>query len=341
MVNYWRRYSFAILILYVILLTGCKHKPTPDISFYYWKSQVKIGAYESKVLEENSTRKLYVRYFDVDINPEVGIVTPIAMVIGNKLPPIKIVPVVFIKDRVFDKLSDSDVDSLSRNVARLITKINGRFGINPAEVQFDCDWTIRTKDRFFHFLRRYKELTNLQLSATIRLHQVKYPERTGIPPVDKGVLMYYNMGSINAGNGSSIYDRKIAQKYNSSLSLYPLPLDIALPIFTWGIQIRQNQVVHLLNKMNESHFIGDSHFTKKGNNRYLTVVPCFKGGYYFKRGDEIKIETISAKDLKMMVKDISKNIRQQPQSLIFYDLDSINIQQYDEKIFQKMANRMR
>ena len=149
------------------------------------------------------------------------------------------------------------------------------------------------------------------------------------------------MGSISADGRCSIYDRNVAQKYTGSLGSYPLPLDVALPIFTWGIQIRQNMVVHLLNKMNEGHFANDPHFKKMDDYRYLVVAPCFKGGYYFKQGDEVKIESISRSNLRQMVKDIAQSLKVHPQNLIFYDLDSVNIKQYEVEIYQKLANRMR
>lgn len=333
--------NVGILLLLMMLFTSCKRNPAPDVSFYYWKSRVAIGQCEQEALAINKVKRLYVRYFDVDINPDAGFATPIAAIKGESLPKCTIIPVIFIKNRVFDGINEPDADSLCLRIVRLATQINARFGIAPTETQFDCDWTVKTRDAYFRFLRMYKATTGQRLSATIRLHQVKYPEKTGIPPVDKGVLMYYNMGRISAEGGNSIYDRAIAQKYNASLCCYSLPLDIALPIFTWGIQIRQNMVVHLLNKMNEGHFEGDNHFKKIGENRYLTVKPCFKGGYYFKRNDEVKIEKVSSNDLREMVKDISRSMKGQPQNLIFYDLDSINIKQHEVKIYQKLANRMR
>lgn len=332
---------FMVLFPMAALLSSCSNKPRPEVAFYYWKSRVKLGPTEKEVLTDNAVKKIYLRYFDVDIDPVTGQPVPVAIVKGDSLQPFSITPVVFIKNRVFEKLSYKEVDTLTQRIAGLTARLNQKFGINPEEMQFDCDWTVKTKECYFYFLKRYRAITKQNLSATIRLHQVKYPDKTGIPPVGKGVLMYYNMGRIDAGNRCSIYDRAVAQRYTTSIKSYPLPLDIALPIFTWGIQIRQNGVVHLLNKMNESHFANNNHFKKITENRYRVTAPCFKGGYYFLLGDEVKIETISDHDLHEMVKDISKSISVQPQKLIFYDLDSINIKQYEIKIYQKMASCMR
>ena len=93
-------------------------------------------------------------------------------------------------------------------------------------------------------LEAFKKEYRYQLSATIRLHQVKYREETGVPPVDYGVLMYYNMGHISAMGANSIYDRSTALRYLGKLREYPLPLDIALPMFAWGVHSADGQVLN-------------------------------------------------------------------------------------------------
>ena len=98
------------------------------------------------------------------------------------------------------------------------------------EIQIDCDWTDSTRNRFFRFTRTLGKLAHAEhslISATIRLHQIKYFERTGIPPVDRGVLMFYNMGKLAAASErSSIFNTEDAEKYTSRLSQYPLPMDL-------------------------------------------------------------------------------------------------------------------
>ncbi|MGG2305049.1 hypothetical protein ACE4Z6_26875, partial [Salmonella enterica] len=93
--------------------------------------------------------------------------------------------------------------------------------------QIDCDWTLGTKEKYFSLLKRIKERMALPLSCTIRLHQVKYQAKTGVPPVDRGMLMYYNMGHVEgATETNSIYDPANADKYVSYVKDYPLPLDV-------------------------------------------------------------------------------------------------------------------
>ena len=70
------------------------------------------------------------------------------------------------------------------------------------------------------------------LSATIRLHQLKFIGESGIPPVDKGLLMCYNMGDLHRLRiSNSILETAELKKYIKQLSVYPLKLDVAfLPV---------------------------------------------------------------------------------------------------------------
>ena len=114
----------------------------------------------------------------------------------------------------------------------LVSGISTTSQIQTRTIQFDCDWTEETKDNYFGFLRQYRLLSGNVISAAIRLHQLKYSDSTGIPPVDYGVLLYYNTGNDDEGEDRSIYERSMTHRYTPSLRSYPLTLDIALPIFS-------------------------------------------------------------------------------------------------------------
>ncbi len=173
-----------------------------------------------------------------------------------------IIPVVFIKKRVFERIREDNIESLAKSIYSLVSTVNHSIKKVPNRIQFDCDWTEKTRDKYFLFLRLYRSLSQSGISCTVRLHQVKYPGIAGIPPVDYAVLMFYNMGEINAGTGNSVYDKEIAKKYSPSIKSYPLELDLALPIFSWGLQLRAGRVIQLLNKMRFLQFETDSNFTK-------------------------------------------------------------------------------
>lgn len=310
-----------------IVLLACEKPPDRKISFYYWQTNFHLSDVEKQALTENNVQQLYIRYCDIDFKP--GTRQPVTVSPLRIDTSINSIPVVFIKNRVFE----TNTEWLADSVFKFISS-------EPSMVQFDCDWTESTKDAYFNFLKRYKQLSNKPVSATIRLHQVKYPKRSGIPPVDHAVLMYYNMGKIDAGQQNSIYEKAIANRYNSYISDYPLQMDVALPIFSWGLKIRDGQVTELLNKIYFFHFQNDSNFNALSSNRFVTKNACFKAGYYFAKNDVIKIENIPTDQLLEMADQLSHHPKK-IKDIIFYDLDSSNLVQYEKDIFKKVLARMR
>ncbi len=316
------------------MLLGCSSKKQPPaISFYYWRSSFNLNDTENTSLQNNECKTIYIKYFDVI---KENTVRPVSIIKFKVLPQQKIVPVIFIKNNVFEDTAETE--TLAAKVAELINAINRENKITITQVQFDCDWTQKTKLSYFSFLEEFGKKTKLSLSATIRLHQVKYPSVTGIPPVKKGVLMFYNMGTINSGRTNSIYDKEIAQKYVPYLKNYLLPLDVAFPVFSWAIHCRDNNVLSLLNKTNASDFYNDSCFKKEKNGYLVATQSCFRSGNYFRKHDEIKFEKIEFNELQEMGELLSVRMKTRPHEIIFYDLDSININRYKKNAFKKIRD---
>ncbi len=338
----WLNVTVAVVVIVgSMLLFCCCNKrelpPREGVSFYYWKTQFVLNDYERDVLRSNGVKKIFTRYFDLDLSPQDSIIKPVSAIsFVSPLPDgMALVPVVYIKNRVFEGIDSTQITDMSRKTCTLVAEISRYAHVSPNEIQFDCDWTDKTRKAFFYFLEEYKKIAPATvLSATIRLHQVKYRRRTGVPPVDYGVLMFYNMGQINAdSNNNSIYDKETAASYLSRLNDYPLRMSVALPIFSWGIQIRGQKVVSLLNKMYRQNFETDSNFTEIQPDRFVAKKGLFKGGYYFQANDGVKIEQVSRQDLLEMADMVQPHLSAAPATLIFYDLDSLNFIHYDTSIF--------
>jgi len=318
-----------VAVLLVLLFASCEGKKEKmEISFYYWRTVFELTPLEKLYIDELEVQRLYVRYFDVGLYEQQPV--PVAPVVFNERPKLKIIPVVYIKNEVF--LRNINTDSLAGKISAYIKQINDKAGIVTDEIQFDCDWSLESKNNYFQFIRDFKK-RHPRLSATIRLHQVKYPKKTGIPDVEEGVLMYYNMGVIGASGENSIYDEKIAHRYIASLRNYSLPLSIALPVFSWGVHIRNHQVTNLIGGLRHKDLSGDG-FERTGKNRYRVKEDQLFKGRYLAKNDEIKIEEASADQLKKMVRDIEKNSKERPKTLIFYDLNESNLTSYEKEFFK-------
>jgi hypothetical protein len=189
--------TYPVWVLF-LLFFGCLNNPKPTVSFYYWKTVFKLSTLEKDILKENEVSKLYIRYFDVDMK-ENSLLPVLPIIFKDNVENFEIVPVVFIRNEVMLN-DDVNLEDLGTKIRNLINQINKKNKINCKEIQIDCDWTMRSKDNYLKFITLFKKKYKGILSATIRLHQVKFSEKTSIPNVDKGVLMFYNMGKVSSDN---------------------------------------------------------------------------------------------------------------------------------------------
>lgn len=323
----------------LLSLCSCRNEHSPQLSFYYWKTIFNLTPDESTLLKENKVKKLYIRYFDINLresSAEAFPETPIRFVQSPK--EFTVIPVVYIKNKVF--LNNTlDLEDLAQKTTSLINQINRKNKISIKEIQLDCDWTISSKERFFKFINLLKDQSHKTISATIRLHQEKYFTQTGIPPVSNGILMYYNMGTISAFSTNSIYEKELANKYLKSLKKYPLPLKVALPIFSWAVHIRNHKVIGLKNKIDINSLAKDTNFVRVDDIFYKVKHSNYKKGSFYHKNDLLKMEAITQDELLEMADDLSNNLKQTPQEIIFYDLDQFNTQQYENKLFEKITHQ--
>jgi hypothetical protein len=327
-----------VTIFLIFLFISCINQEKPAISFYYWKTIFKLSTSEKTTLTENKVSKIYIRYFDIslDKNEQPFPETPIHF--EQKPTNLEIIPVIYIKNQVF--LSKNlDISDLATKTNNYINQINSKNKIEIHEIQIDCDWTLNSKDNYLKFIEVFKQKSGKKLSATIRLHQIKYFRQTKIPNVDNGVLMYYNMGKIASDSLNSIYERKIADRYLQSLKNYPLPINVALPIYSWAIHIRENKVLGLKNKLVVSEIKKDTNFVRISKIYFKIKHNNYKNGTFYKKNDLLKFETITENDLLEMAIDLKQNLKEVPTEIIFYDLDDININHYEKNFFTQVSSR--
>ncbi len=319
-----------------VLLFGCT-SPQREVvtAFYFWQTKVEPSALEQAWCDSLSVQKLYVRLFDVVW--EGNATRPVAVhptpADAPKHDGREWVPVVFITNESLVKTPESEIGTLANRMAEKMLTLTA--GWEVREWQLDCDWTVSTRSKYFSLIRLLKQHLGGKWSATIRLHQVKYREETGVPPVDRGVLMYYNMGDLSeVSTSNSILDLEVAARYHSRLPEYPLALDLALPLFSWGVVFRGNRPIHLLEKLNEGALSDTSLFANKGNHWYQFRKSTYLEGYYGYQNDSIRIESVSPEDLLKAAKALQPLLPSFPLdtfSLIFYHLDERVLSGFEPK----------
>lgn len=320
------------------MFISCNDTPKPIVSFYYWKTIFKLSETEKEAILDNNVRKIYIRYFDIDLHPKDTSPIPLMPIrFMEKMNSFEIVPVVYIKNKVMLK-PHLDVEDLAQKTVELINDINSKNNINSKEIQVDCDWTLSSKDNYLKFIELFKKLSQKKISATIRLHQIKYFRKTKIPNVDSGVLMYYNMGTIAPDSLNSVYDKKVADRYLKSLKKYPLHLDFALPVYSWAVHIRNQKVTGLRSKLNVNELKKDKNFEQTSAVFFKVKHANYKNGIFYEENDVLKIEAISSEDLIEMVENLNDNSSQKPNEIIFYDLDEFNLKNYEKNIFKQVVS---
>ena len=326
--------------LLVWLITACQRseRPVPSRAFYYWRTTFELTPTERRALVQLHVDKLYVRAFDVapgsgDTPTFLGVLRQAPQ---QMLPPgVELVPVVFLKNQVFADGKPGAERALAERVWNEATKVGKALGGGSAfnELQLDCDWTDSTQARFFAFVRALRQVSTAgtRLSATIRLHQVKFRERTGVPPVDSGMLMFYNMGRFSGDpTERSIFDAAAAERYLARLDDYPLPLDAALPIWSWTLQLREQEVVGLLQSTDPAELAALDFVKAQPSQGFEVTRTTFLHGSLLRQGDVLKAETLNATDLQKAATLLAKNLApaRARRTVALFDLSERNLSRH-------------
>jgi hypothetical protein len=362
--------KYALFLLPILLFFNCK-KREPRIvfnAFHHWKSRLNLSDFELNYCKELKAKTLYLRFFDVDINAGNKLPEPIAELsfISKELVHFnKIIPTIFITNRTLINTEKEKIDSLSQLITNKLRQ--NTEGVNThimiEEIVIDCDWTEGTKDKFFNLIKQLKRLSNKKITVTIRLHQIKYSEKTGIPPADKGLLMAYNTGDLSDPKTvNSILDLDVLKSYVTHLDNYPLHLDVALPIFSWGIVKRDGQAVQLIPNCGKDFLIKNtseiaqntdlSSGTHEGpllnntpnnliKNELNIIKNGYYNGYYLYADDVIKIEEITPENLKTAAALLSQHLNNQEVTVSFFSLDSVNLKRYNSADLREISDDFR
>ena len=230
-------------------------------SVYYWSTVLDIDSTKQAFIDRHGISRMYVRYFDVVAGEDGSPVPNATLRFRTGVPRgMEIVPTVYI---VNDCMA-ADTTDLARLTLRRIMQMNATNDVGKVkEIQIDCDWTRRTRQRYFGFLRTLRAMAaarGIKVSATIRLHQLA----EGAPPVDRGVLMMYNTGDFtDISCGKPILDMRDAAPYLRHLADYELPLSAAYPIYSWRILFRGGRYVGIMHRDDDLPVLpGDSIVTR-------------------------------------------------------------------------------
>lgn len=317
----------------------------PFNGIYFWRTTFAVNDAERVFLQEHQIDRLYLRMFDVDVVkqnlwsneeplPVATLIFPDSAATAQTMSLLRdIVPVCFITLPALKMMQDREAEFAEKIVKRMLNMSSYHgFRNKVTEIQIDCDWTGQTEELYFALLNEIKSLLaaeKLLLSVTVRLHQL----RTAAPPVDRGVLMVYNTGSIkNPHTQNSILSLGDAAQYltHSAVEKYRLLLDYALPTFSWGVWFRGEQYMGILHC---DDFDNPHHYAKIDSTHYRVLHPHVLEERSLQKGDMIRLEK-SAYQTVLQVKSLLPFTTHAParlQSVILYHLDANKLNAYENE----------
>lgn len=338
-----------IFYLFLLAILSCNAQPKKSIkiispAFYHWKTVFDPTNFETNTLDSLKAKTIYLRFFDVAWDEITQSAKPISKSIIKETiidDHYNIIPTVFITDECIYKIKEESILSLAKNIVQQINVLaSPALPNNFTQIQIDCDWTKSSKDKYFKLLENIKELLPSTLvSATIRLHQIKYSGSTGVPPVARGMLMCYNMGNLrNPSTKNSILDIEETEKYISALNKYPLTLDIALPLFDWIVLFRDNKFKGLIQD-NQEDFLG------LASSKNLTAIIIKRdtviNGIQLLQKDQLRFERSEYPTILKAGNILSKKIKSDSLSIAFYHLDSLTLRKYNVYELENICSSLR
>ena len=335
----------CLVVAILFLCWNCRQPGEVETGFYVWKSLPGEADCEPAYLEKAGVKRLYVRLFDVDKKDGKALPQGVLRWKKEATPALPVVPVVFITNRTFVGIADGELEDLAGKVVAKVQDMCGEmFHAGPVGIQFDCDWTKGTRYAYFRFLELFRQKwPDIPLSVTIRLHQVKYFKATGVPPANRGVLMYYattEPGDFLARN--SILDNEEAEKYTANMRDYPLPLDIALPLFSWGIVQNPLGKIKLVSGIRQADLDGQPDcYRRESDGSWMVLKSHYLDRLWMNEGYRIRVEEVTPEMLKVAVRNLRDKRNQSTTEVVYYHLDESVMRNFPPQLIMDITNGLK
>lgn len=314
---------------------------------YFWQTDFYLGTEEQAFLKAHQVEKIYAKIMDIDWNAAYGAYPTTSTPVSRQLErdsSTELIPVVFITNEVFRHTEPRDMNILANKIILKTAQLCGN-AEKIRELQVDCDWSASTKQAYFALLTSLKQKwPGSVLSATIRLHQFKNSRQAGVPPVDRGMLMMYNMGRIaDYDERNSIFNSSEALPYLVNAEAYPLPLDMALPSFNWGIVFRNHHIERIFHRITRQVADTCSFLVKEPNGMYRVNTDYWSdgAGHYLRYGDEIRIEDIDDKTLLQAAAMARQAVNTSNVTVSLFELGSSVLTRIDSLAYEKVFDRFK
>jgi hypothetical protein len=148
------------------------------------------------------------------------------------------------------------------------------------------------------------------------------------------------MGNLRKyGMQNSILDMKEMTTYlKDFLGSYPLPIDVALPLFSWSVVFRDKQYVGI-SKHLDSWSLADTSlfYRQEGTPLYHLKRNLPKAG--LRVNDVIRKEEVSVQDLFAASDFLSRYLPRKYLKVLFYHLDADLLNRFSDEQLQEIIDR--
>ena len=270
----------------------------PKLSYYHWKNTYRELP---ELRKSHPSHRLYLKFLDIGYRKQLQL-NPTRFINPPPTTP-EVVPVVYLDNRA---MREASLEVLQEHILQAIPPQKYQ------SLQIDCDWSEQTREKYFSLLRKLQQ-DYTTLSVTLRLHQVKYAKKTGVPPANYVVLMYYNMSEVrDIDTRNYVLDHAVGKRYLQNFQQYPLPMELALPLYQQVRVIRQQRLVLLLPHGD----LQEDKLKVTSENKFEVISAHYWQGEYLYKGDELVIDQVTIEDLQEISRDLAQHVK--PREIIFY-----------------------
>jgi hypothetical protein len=141
------------------------------------------------------------------------------------------------------------------------------------------------------------------------------------------MLMFYNMGRFSADpDARAIFDPASAARYLARVAEYPLALDVALPIWSWTVHLRDDRVEGLLQSTDPDELTAQPFLARAAPDRYVATRSAFLHGTMIREGDVLKIEVTGPAEALAAAAQIAPHLADDPRRTVsLFDLSERNL----------------